>query len=130
MGVELIFRPLEGWPRDLMPAEHRKRKWSERPDNPGMSVTNAAEVLATRIADALGLGPEDAVFVEHYPAERGRGEPGTRRPGETWDRVTFRRVVHMGGRSCSFEDPSWRPMADADWRALGTHPSTWELQEA
>lgn len=34
--------------------------------NPGMSVTNAAETIATEVCREYKLQPEDCVFVEHY----------------------------------------------------------------
>lgn len=64
---------------------------TELPDNPGMSVTNAAEWLLPALAEQYGL-PDGTVWIEHY--ERLHGEP------DTYDLVTLR-----GG------SPSWRRLA-------------------
>jgi hypothetical protein len=42
---------------------------SEHPDNPGMSITNAAEYIATQFAKAVNLDPGRCIWIEHYPAE-------------------------------------------------------------
>jgi hypothetical protein len=39
---------------------------TERPDNPGTSVTNAAEVLATQVYQWLEYPARGMVFIEHY----------------------------------------------------------------
>jgi len=63
---------------------------TELPDNPGMSVTNAAEWLLPALAQQYGL-PDDTVWIEHYERLH---EP------DTYDLVTLK------GRS-----PSWRRLA-------------------
>ena len=74
---------------------------TELADNPGTSVTNMAEHLATRVyEDDPSMAPEHLIWVEHYlerSAGRGRVFP------ETWDLVTFRR---RSGRV--FGGPTWR----------------------
>jgi hypothetical protein len=40
---------------------------TELPDNPGTSVTNFAEHLATAMRRQHGLKPEDVIWIEHYP---------------------------------------------------------------
>lgn len=73
--------------------------------NPGTSITNKAEDLATEVFSKLsppglrecgGLQPEDFLWVEHYPAH---GEFL-----ETFDKVEF---VWQGGR---FRAPRWSPL--------------------
>lgn len=61
---------------------------SELADNPGSSVTNAADFLVPAIYEALGTRPlEDTVFVEHYHGQLAyRGEPTT---WETFDRIVI-----------------------------------------
>jgi len=36
-------------------------------DNPGASVTNVAEQLATCVCQHYGIQPADLVWIEHYP---------------------------------------------------------------
>lgn len=50
----------------------------------GMSVTNAAELIATEVVQQYGLDPRRMLFVEHYP-EAQRPMPY----GESYDLVTF-----------------------------------------
>jgi len=40
---------------------------TELPDNPGMSVTNAAEEIATQVRREFGLDPDQTRWIEHYP---------------------------------------------------------------
>lgn len=42
---------------------------TELPDNPGMSVTNAAEYVADEICERYGIRPEELILIEHYPQE-------------------------------------------------------------
>jgi hypothetical protein len=84
---------------------------SELPNNPGTSVTNAIEQLATEVMDAhddlvLGRVP---VFIEHYPPEATGGRK------ETFDLVIFGyhevREVVRGGLWCKeVGPPSWKPL--------------------
>lgn len=109
---------------------------SERPDNPGASVTNAAEQLATWAAFRLEFEPEQLVWVEHYPAvgygqiARRAGQQARRNEGtvhETYDLVTFE--LHRGAwRDAGvlwppvpwrLARPEWRPTREDDWRHLG-----------
>ena len=80
----------------------------ELPDNPGMSITNNVERAIVVAAQALGVGVDDAVWVEHYAAEPG---PRSARPHATYDRVTL-----DGGT------PRWRAVRAADWAAWGVEP--------
>ncbi len=50
--------------------------FTELADNPGTSITNATEGLATSVAMAFNLAPRKCLFIEHYPADRvvGRDE--------------------------------------------------------
>src|ERR1700751_2580671 len=43
---------------------------SEVPDNPGTSVTNYAEHLATAMRRQYDLKPEDVIWIEHYPESK------------------------------------------------------------
>jgi hypothetical protein len=119
---------------------------SERPDNPGTSVTNAAEELASQACEKLGIDPDKLVWIERYPREscpvcKGKGRKsrkvctacrgtGTRRESATYDLVTFRRrQPELPFRPASkkawqqfFEEPQWRRMVDEDWKQLGVEP--------
>jgi hypothetical protein len=69
---------------------------SELADNPGASVTNAAEAMATQVRDRYLKG-RTMVWVEHYPPEAHGGEP------ETFDSVEF--YERPDG---SFSTPKWK----------------------
>jgi hypothetical protein len=101
---------------------------TERKDNPGASVTNVAEHLASYVCDRFGIDPDRLVWIEHY------AYPGTVNPkrDREYDRVTFRRRTpelirwsesilqcHPDGWPGYFEKPDWRPMKEKDWLELG-----------
>jgi hypothetical protein len=67
---------------------------TEVPDNPGTSVTNFAEQLATAIRRQHGLKPEDMIWIEHYPEAKDRRK-------ESFDLVRFA----VEGES--FHTPVW-----------------------
>ncbi len=69
---------------------------TELPDNPGMSVTNYAEELATLILQEHGLDALRTVWIEHYPAWAEEDRP------ETFDLVRF---TWDGER---YTRPEWR----------------------
>jgi hypothetical protein len=100
---------------------------TEMIDNPGTSITNAAEYLASFVCDCFEIDPDKLVWIEHY------GYGG--RHDRTYDLVTFRRRptemirwakavlrYHASGWPGHFEEPQWRPMCDEDWRDLGLPP--------
>ena len=95
---------------------------TELPDNPGTSVTNAAEHLAEEVCRLYEIAAEKLVWIETYGYES-----PTRTP-RTFDLVTFvrpagRRIpLRPGDRHQEFEQPRWQPMSDAFWRALGLEP--------
>ena len=69
---------------------------TERDDNPGTSITNCAEIVATQIARTMPSASMPEVrFVEHYPTD----------PNGSFDEVTF----------------TWteRQASGAQWRHLG-----------
>jgi hypothetical protein len=45
---------------------------TELPGNPGTSVTNFAEHLATAMRGQYGLKPDQVIWIEHYPEAKGR----------------------------------------------------------
>ena len=61
--------------------------FSELADNPGISVTNATEVLATEIANVYRLNRTTTRWIEHYDRNvyRHAGEGMT----ETFDEITY-----------------------------------------
>lgn len=103
----------------------------EREDNPGTSVTNLAEHLASYVCDSFGIDPEHLVWIEYY------GYPdqvNPRRPRD-YDLVTFSRRIpepmqwseavlrsKPNGWPGHFHEPQWRPMKEANWRELGLEP--------
>lgn len=70
---------------------------TERPDNPGTSVTNSIEELATRIYNERfpGCPVENIRFIEHYPADVIHPEP-------TFD------LVEMDWSGNAFRNPRWK----------------------
>src|SRR4051794_37814330 len=79
---------------------------TECPDNPGTSVTDAAERLAARVVRQFGLDPDCLLWIEHHPDRAHYG--GRPQFPERFDRVEFRR-----GRDGSFRKPRWSPIARA-----------------
>ena len=93
---------------------------SELPDNPGTSVTNMAEHLATMVCVRFGIDPAALRWVERYPAFSPKKRPEL-------DRVSF--TLHRGRErlppavrailwrnECEpefwFSHPQWTPRAD------------------
>lgn len=98
------------------------------PENPGTSVTNVAEHLASAICDKFAIEPGKLVWIEHYACNdsaRTKSERTyhlvtfTRRPLEPvkWS-ATVLRYQPDGWPGC-FIEPRWRPMNNVDWQALG-----------
>jgi len=68
---------------------------TELPDNPGTSVTNFAEHLATAMRRQYGLTPTEMIWIEHYPEAKNRRK-------EDFDLVRF-----LGMEGDSFRTPVW-----------------------
>ena len=81
---------------------------TELPDNPGTSVTNMAENLATDVCRSRKISPHKLLWVEHYP-ERGIDLP------ETWDEVFF----DFDWTNISFFNPRWSRTSKGFGEALG-----------
>lgn len=77
--------------------------------NPGMSITNAAEVLASKIVNQFQLNPHTTRFIEHYGQESYEPEEGRER-ADTFDEVTF----FWHGKNAIY--PEWKP---ADAKEIG-----------
>ncbi len=92
---------------------------TEPADNPGMSVTNAAQVVAVEVLATQRLLPP-VIFVEHY--EDGSG--GTAEDPHTFDLLTFSRlrVMEHGpevrGLRYEIGAPDWKPLDRATVEAL------------
>ena len=68
---------------------------TELPDNPGTSVTNFAEHLATAMRSQYALKPEELIWIEHYPEAQNRRK-------EDFDLVRF-----LGMEGDAFRSPVW-----------------------
>ena len=68
-------------------------------ENPGTSVTNFAEHLATAMRRQHGLKPEDVIWIEHYPEVEDRRK-------ESFDLVRF------AVEGDSFRAPVWTRMTE------------------
>lgn len=104
---------------------------TELKDNPGTSITNVAEHLASHVCERFAIDPDRLVWIEVY----GYPPPAGLRYDRTFDRVTFQRRKPQkiawshsilksqpdGWPGC-FEEPQWRPMSVDDWRRLGLEP--------
>ena len=67
--------------------------------NPGPSVTNAAEEIATEVLRRYGLDPARTLFVEHYDGRTPGTAATARRDGaEDFDRVAFTVAADPDGR--------------------------------
>lgn len=78
---------------------------TELADNPGTSVTNAAEELAHLVCRHYNLD-EEFIWIEHY-LDRGRRGDGSVLYRESFDQVQF--AVHRrADGSVYFSDPEWR----------------------
>ncbi len=62
---------------------------TEPPDNPGMSITNAVEAVATQVGAREGLDPARTIWLEHYPDRHPPGMERDRMFDESYDLVRF-----------------------------------------
>ena len=83
---------------------------TELDDNPGVSVTNFAEHLATHVCLDLQIDPMKLVWVEHYPDAGKRPYPY---PAH-WDAATFTFDILHG----HFHSPSWFRVTEPQLRAM------------
>ena len=95
---------------------------TEMPDNPGTSITNAAERLAMEVMRTFGLLFDSLRWVEHYPERQGRhGHPPL---PASFDLVTFTPTT-QGLRS-----PEWRRLSQAQIEHMLGQPLTpWPWSE-
>lgn len=99
---------------------------SERSDNPGMSVTNAFEAIATSLVKDIALDASACLWVEHYPQEgmilHGRN---LKTFAESFDLVTLTWDKHQEAH-----DPEWQRLTRFDWESLIGEPWTPEVISA
>jgi hypothetical protein len=94
---------------------------SELPNNPGQSVTNAAEQIAAEVIRAYRL-PTPLVWVEHFPPE------STNRETETFDLVIFstyeitERAPYLGESRYTIGEPTWKRLDRASVETLIGEP--------
>ena len=83
---------------------------SELDDNPGVSVTNFAEHLATQVCLDCRIDPMKLVWVEHYPeaGKRPYFDP------EHWDAATFTFDILHG----HFLSPAWFRVTESQLQAM------------
>jgi hypothetical protein len=101
---------------------------TELADNPGMSITNASEEIASSLAARFALNPIITTWIEHYPSTAWRDE---RRRDETFDEITYT----WQGQTASA--PQWRRltieeverMTGATWAAGNLTDDTNRLAE-
>jgi hypothetical protein len=90
---------------------------SELPNNPGGSITNSAEVIATGVIRTNEL-PTPLVWVEHWPEESTDGGE------ETFELVVFssyevtERAPYLGETRAWIEEPAWKPLDRASVEVL------------
>jgi len=97
---------------------------TEPHDNPGASITNAAETFCPQVAKLLGLVWKRCVFIESYPPDRYRG--GIQPFDPTFDLIRFagepvERYLPFRGTTIPFaplDEPGWRPLTLELARAL------------
>lgn len=76
-------------------------------DNPGQSVTNACEEIATRAVADFGLTPAQTRWFEHYPEERAFRHGKERiLSKETFDEIEFHWMKDGLGRDIA-STPQW-----------------------
>ena len=88
---------------------------TELPHNPGTSITNAFELVASAVCLQFAIDPHRLVWIEHY-GYASAFAAGNPRP---FDLVSFD-VLPVRDRGVAH--PQWKRMHSADWLALGLMP--------
>jgi len=92
---------------------------TERRDNPGMSITNAAERIAAEVISSHQL-PTPLVWIEHYQ----EGARGTTEDPHSFDLVLFSHYQienlhpYLGEKRQRIGEPSWKPLDRATVEGL------------
>ena len=81
---------------------------TELPDNPGMSITNAAEIVWRAVWEYLERPIDGMVMVEHYQTRPGHN---SREVKDTFDLVTFRGPGRFSG-------PEWRRLHKSELEVM------------
>lgn len=89
---------------------------TEPHDNPGPSITNAAETICPQIAMALELVWKRCVFIESYPADSRRG--GLQPYDPTFDLIRFSREPEERYLSYRRNTIPYARLANPGWRPL------------
>ena len=87
---------------------------SELADNPGISVTNTAEELATGIAQRYALDPQTTTWIEHYGpfSYHAKDGDGGDPDYETFDKITFTWRGNLAS------GPQWKRLSPEQIKAL------------
>lgn len=72
---------------------------TELRSNPGVSITNAAEIIAEKVCKNFKIKPEELIYIEHYQSEK-----SFLRTTDTFDFVEF--DINNG----KFSEPKWIPI--------------------
>ncbi len=91
---------------------------SEREDNPGASITNSYEHLATGVWQKLGLPLNQTTWIEHYTSEARFGWP------ETFDQVALTPQPETPMTSARLIEPHWSPFSRTELETLIASPFT------
>lgn len=86
---------------------------TELPDNPGMSVTNACEDVASRVVQDFGINPQRTRFIEHYPEEK-----MTYHGQEHVRKETFDEIFLTWDRNNRASVPKWKPLVKEEVERL------------
>ena len=77
---------------------------TELADNPGMSITNSSERLASLVVQQFGLNPAHMTFIEHYNEESYYGQ-SLRRDPDHYSEVSY---TWEGNEA---KHPQWKPLS-------------------
>ena len=102
------------------PGDHHVVVFTELPDNPGQSVTNAIEQIAGEVILANALPSRGTVVIEHVPEECREGS-------ETFDLVSFSHrdpepVLRAGEWRIELGEPEWKRVDRKTVEALVGQP--------
>jgi hypothetical protein len=89
---------------------------TEMPDNPGASITNAAEILATEMRRWFVIPGGGLFWIEHYQDRAMIADRPQQK--ESFDRVLFR----WDGEQ--YDDPDWKPFSREHLETLIGEPLT------
>jgi len=87
---------------------------TELPCNPGTSITNMAEELATAVRKMHGIFTDQFIWIEHYPAHQDPSQPHLVH-AETYDLVRFS-YDELG----NYIQPQWRRLTSEQLQGLLT----------